>query len=108
MAAEQGLLGKTLVWGAVAAALYWFLFHFSGDFTRLAHTTMDACAVTEGASTVYYNKATPELCAAQGGEFIPGNWLYVLAPIVMAFAVSYVHGNFTGLFWDVLGLKAKK
>jgi hypothetical protein len=27
-------------------------------------------------------------------------------PIIAAFVVSYVHGAFTGMFWDTLGLKA--
>lgn len=107
MAANQGNLGKTLAWGTISVVLYWFLFHFANDFLHLAHTTLDACVVTNGLDTNYFNKVTPELCAEQGGEFIPGNWLNVLAPIVMAFALSYVHGNFTSLFWDALGLKAK-
>jgi len=29
----------------------------------------------------------------------------VLPIILIAFAVSYVHGAFTGLFWDLMGLK---
>jgi hypothetical protein len=32
----------------------------------------------------------------------------VFGPIALAFALSYTHGIFTGLFWDVVGLKAKK
>jgi hypothetical protein len=56
---------------------------------------------------MYYNDATAELCAAQGGTFIEGTWWYVFAPIALAFALSYTHGTFTSLFWDVVGLKAK-
>lgn len=108
MATSQASLGKALLWGGVTAVLYWGLFKYAGDFIRLAHTTLDACAVQEGLKTVYYNKATAEACAAQGGTFIEGTWWYVLAPIAMAFALSYTHGIFTGLFWDVIGLKAKK
>lgn len=108
MATEQAGLNKTLFWGAVSAALYWFLFQYANEFQQLAHTTLDACAVQADAGTIYYNKATPELCAEQGGVFIPGNWLKVFAPIAMAFVLSYAHGNFTGMFWDALGLKAKK
>lgn len=108
MASSQASLGKTLLWGGVTAALYWFLFQYADEFLRLAHTTLDACAVQEGTKTVYYNKATAELCTAQGGDFIEGSWWFVFAPIAMAFALSYTHGLFTGLFWDVVGLKAKK
>lgn len=36
-----------------------------------------------------------------------GGW-YFIAPVVIAFVFSYVHGNFTAFFWDVLGIKAKK
>ena len=36
-----------------------------------------------------------------------GGW-YFIAPVAIAFVVSYVHGNFTSHFWDILGIKAKK
>ncbi|MFN4148598.1 MAG: hypothetical protein ACK4E4_03510 [Rhodocyclaceae bacterium] len=32
-------------------------------------------------------------------------WL-VLVPIAIAFAISFAHGAFTGLFWEAMGLKA--
>ena len=35
-----------------------------------------------------------------------GGW-YFIVPISLAFAFSIVHGAFTGLFWDLLGIKAK-
>jgi hypothetical protein len=35
-----------------------------------------------------------------------GDKLFFFAPIVIAFAFSYVHGAFTGYFWEALGLKA--
>jgi len=107
MATSQANLGKALMWGGITALLYWGLFHFSHDFVRLAHVTLDACAVQEGVKTMYYNDATAELCSAQGGTFIEGTWWYVFAPIALAFALSYTHGTFTSLFWDVVGLKAK-
>jgi hypothetical protein len=31
---------------------------------------------------------------------------HVLVPIAIAFAISFTHGAFTGLFWEVMGLKA--
>ena len=36
-----------------------------------------------------------------------GGW-YFLAPVAIAFLFSFVHGNFTAHFWEVLGIKAKK
>lgn len=108
MAASQAATGRALMWGAITFGLYWFLFQYADVFQRLAHTTLDACVVQQGVDTLYYNKVTPDLCATQQGTFIEGVWWYVFAPIVMAFALSYTHGLFTGLFWDVVGLKAKK
>jgi hypothetical protein len=108
MSQEKSKLSQTLFWGGITIALYWMLFQYAGDFLRLAHTTLDACAVPGETKTLYLNKATAELCAAEGGQFIEGTWWFVFAPIAMAFALSYTHGNFTGLFWDVIGMKAKK
>ncbi len=36
-----------------------------------------------------------------------GHW-YFIFPIVIAFAFSIVHGNFTGEFWRSLGIRAKR
>jgi lipopolysaccharide export LptBFGC system permease protein LptF len=36
-----------------------------------------------------------------------GKWSFFI-PIAIAFAISFAHGAFTGEFWDVLGIKAKK
>lgn len=33
---------------------------------------------------------------------------YAVIPIVIAFIFSFVHGNFTDVFWKVLGIEAKK
>ncbi|MBF0319108.1 MAG: hypothetical protein HQL01_04805 [Nitrospirae bacterium] len=33
---------------------------------------------------------------------------YALLPIATAFLFSFVHGNFTGNFWDIIGISAKK
>jgi hypothetical protein len=35
-----------------------------------------------------------------------GGWFFII-PITIAFAFSVVHGNFTGRFWDLFGVKAK-
>jgi len=34
--------------------------------------------------------------------------LYALLPIATAFVFSFFHGSFTGAFWTVLGIEAKK
>jgi hypothetical protein len=34
--------------------------------------------------------------------------IYTILPIVGAFVLSYVHGHFTGYFWTVLGIEARK
>ncbi|MBF0338774.1 MAG: hypothetical protein HQL05_13210 [Nitrospirae bacterium] len=34
--------------------------------------------------------------------------LYAILPIITAFVFSFVHGNFTGNFWTVIGIEAKK
>lgn len=107
MEPDQSKLPKTLLWGMVTVILYGVLFYHADAFLRLAHTTLDACAVGSN-HTQYYNKISPELCGAQGGSYIEGIWWYVFAPIAMAFALSFTHGNFTSLFWDTIGLKAKK
>ena len=108
MIKDKSKLGPALLWGGVTALLYWVLFHYADYFQQLAHTTLNACAVGDPAHPTYYNKVTAELCSAEGGNFVEGVWWYVFAPIALAFALSYTHGNFTSLFWDVLGLKAKK
>ncbi len=36
-----------------------------------------------------------------------GKWAF-WAPVTIAFVISYTHGAFTGEFWDLLGVKAKK
>ncbi|MBI3374695.1 MAG: hypothetical protein HY017_23475 [Betaproteobacteria bacterium] len=36
-----------------------------------------------------------------------GGW-YALVPVAIAFVFSVAHGAFTGHFWDVLGVKARK
>jgi hypothetical protein len=36
-----------------------------------------------------------------------GGW-YFLVPVTIAFLFSLAHGAFTGYFWDLLGIKARK
>ena len=40
--------------------------------------------------------------------FSRGGVLYALLPIAAAFLFSFAHGSFTGNFWTVLGVEAKK
>jgi len=40
--------------------------------------------------------------------FSRGGVLYALLPIAAAFIFSFAHGSFTGNFWTVLGVEAKK
>ena len=108
MARSQAGLVKTLVWGGIAASLFGFLFYYADEFIRLALTTQDSCKVQDGVKTAYYSDATPELCAAKGGTFVEGSWWFVFAPIALAFALSYAHGAFTGLFWDTVGLRPRR
>ena len=35
-----------------------------------------------------------------------GGWNFII-PILIAFTFSVVHGNFTGYFWELLGVEAK-
>jgi hypothetical protein len=97
--------GKTLFWGTATAVLYAAMFSYSDLLLHMAHTTPDACVVGQGAATTYYHKADAAACAARGGHMEAGVWWHVLIPILLAFAISFVHGAFTGLFWDVMGLK---
>jgi hypothetical protein len=68
----------TLVLGVASAVLYLLLFLYSDRLTELARLTRE------------------------------GDKLYALVPLVVAMVFSLVHGAFTGHFWDLLGLRAKK
>lgn len=68
----------TVVLGAVSAGLYLLLYLFSDLLPELAAATRQ------------------------------GQKIYALVPIVIALVFSFVHGAFTGHFWDALGLRAKK
>lgn len=69
----------TLILGAASASLYILLFVYSDKLPELA------------------------AMSRQGGHT-----LYALVPIAVALVFSFVHGAFTGHFWDLLGLRAKK
>jgi hypothetical protein len=72
-------LTMTLVLGAMSAGLYFLLFLFSDELTTLASANRDG-----------------------------KHQLYAFIPLGVALVFSLVHGAFTGHFWDLLGLRAKK
>lgn len=71
-------LVTTVGYGVLSTVLYVLLFVYSNQLNLLAE-------------------------AARNGEKI-----YALVPLALAMVFSFVHGAFTGYFWDTLGLKAKK
>jgi len=105
MERQGGHFGKTVFWGAATAALYAAIFNYADLLMYMAHTTPDACVVGSGPGAIYYHRLDAAACAAHGGQLEPGTWWHVLPIILIAFAVSYVHGAFTGLFWGLMGLK---
>ena len=71
-------LVSTVIMGGISAALYFLLYLYSGVLAELASETRH------------------------------GNKIYALVPLAVALLFSFVHGAFTGRFWDLLGLRAKK
>lgn len=78
MAIHKASMGKALAYGIVSALMFFALFKYSDHFVDWALRTRH------------------------------GEKMFFIIPILVAFAFSYVHGAFTGLFWDTLGLKAAK
>jgi hypothetical protein len=69
----------TVVLGAISAGLYLLLFLYEDELTLLASANRD-------------------------GE----HRLFAFIPLGVALVFSLVHGAFTGYFWDLLGLRARK
>lgn len=69
----------TLVLGVSSAGLYFLLFLFADELTRLASANRDG-----------------------------KHQLYAFIPLAVALVFSLVHGAFTGHFWDLLGFRARK
>jgi hypothetical protein len=69
-------VAKAVLYGVASLALYAALFAHADQFLEWARRTRD-------------------------GE----KWL-ALVPVAVAFVFSFVHGAFTGHFWEVLGLRA--
>jgi len=68
----------TVFTGMASGGLYFLLFLFSAELPELAEETRQ------------------------------GNKLCAFVPLVIALIFSFVHGAFTGRFWDLFGLRAKK
>ena len=66
---------KAVVYGAASVALYALLYLYAEETVELARRTHE------------------------------GEKIWFLAPIAIAFLFSWVHGAFTGYFWDALGMK---
>jgi hypothetical protein len=67
-------LVKAVLYGAASVALYVLLYLHAEQTVELARRTQE------------------------------GEKIWFLAPIVIAFVFSYVHGAFTGHFWDAIGI----
>jgi len=67
-------LARAIVYGAASLALYVLLFLYADETVEFARRTRE------------------------------GETIWFLAPIVIAFVFSLVHGAFTGAFWDAIGL----
>lgn len=61
---------------------------------------MGGISVTLYALLLIKGDAIVNYCAKGG--------VYAFFPIIAAFVFSYFHGGFTGSFWSVLGVEAKK
>mgnify|MGYP001589839643 CR=1 FL=1 len=72
---------KAVLFGAASLVLYTLLFLSADYFVAWAAHTRKAATFAE-------------------------KGFYFLIPLGVAFAFSYFHGNFTGYFWEALGLKA--
>ena len=102
------LLAKLIFWGCVVFLLYGALFAFSGQIEFLALTTPNTCIVASNDSTRSLYRIDAQRCMEINGYWQAGHWWQVVIPVVIAFAISLAHGIFTGLFWDVMGLKPAK
>ena len=71
-------LASTLLYGGATLGLYGLLFAYSEQFVEWARRTH------EGEKALF------------------------IIPVAVAFVFSYFHGNFTGHFWEALGLRAAK
>lgn len=108
MKTDPAIWTKTFFWGAVTAVCYAAMFSNTGAIMHMAHTTLPSCIVegVAGAPAAYFHQLDAAACAAKGGLAEPGHPWHVALPILVAFLISYVHGAFTGLFWEAMGLKA--
>lgn len=78
----------------------------AGDYGKSKKKPIVKMAVFGVCSTIIY----VALLSHQGliTAYFTRGALYAVLPIAGAFTLSYVHGHFTGYFWSVLGIEAKK
>jgi len=74
----------------------------SQDRTRALYQTLFYGAISIALYFSLYLFAEPILEMSKQGRW------YFIVPIAIAFVFSLVHGNFTGQFWDLFGIKAKQ
>ena len=80
--------------------------HAAAASSRALVTTLSLGAASAGLYFLRYllSDALPELAE----ETRRGKKAYALVPLAVAMVFSFVHGAFTGHFWELLGLRAKK
>lgn len=71
---------------------------------RLAAAALGALSLTLYALLFWFDEEL--LALAQSTR--SGDKRFFFVPIAIALLFSFVHGAFTGRFWDVLGLRAKR
>lgn len=76
MTINKQALPRAVLFGVASTILYVLLFAYSDDLVDFARRSRQ------------------------------GEKVWFIVPVVIAFVFSYVHGTFTGYFWDVLGLKS--
>ncbi|MDH5545759.1 MAG: hypothetical protein OEZ43_09205 [Gammaproteobacteria bacterium] len=76
MSTSKASVSSVVTLGVISIALYWALYSYNEEILNIAQQ------VRNGDKTLF------------------------LVPIAIAFVFSYVHGAFTGKFWDMLGFKA--
>lgn len=107
MKTDPKIWGKTIFWGIVTTICYAVMFSNTELILHMAHTTLPSCIVEAGRDVpAYLHKLDVAACTAKGGHAEPGHPWHVALPILIALVISFVHGAFTGLFWEAMGLRA--
>jgi hypothetical protein len=86
---------------------------------RARHRALERSTPTAGTVKLFFlavaSVALYSLLYLYAGDLITierrvhdGEKMMFYVPVVIAFVFSLIHGAFTGLFWDALGLKPRK